>query len=129
MARSTVSRSEKAKPQSRAQAAAGGGWLTRCIPPPICAALDGMGHHWAPQGTIGRHGATWQQAKAFPGLRFIEAGVRFWTPYVFLAGPISWFGLIMAQAWSISSLIGCWPRETVFHHTIRQVACAIFQNS
>ena len=27
-----------------------------------------------------------------------EAGVRFWTPYVFIAGPIAWFGLILAQA-------------------------------
>ena len=27
-----------------------------------------------------------------------EVGVKFWTPYVFIAGPIAWFGLILAQA-------------------------------
>ena len=27
-----------------------------------------------------------------------EVGVKYWSPYVFVAGPISWLGLIKAQA-------------------------------
>ncbi|CAJ1335344.1 unnamed protein product [Effrenium voratum] len=47
-------------------------------------------------------------------LRF--AGVRFWTPYVFLAGPISWFGLIMAQVHPALALVGVVPFMPATHH-------------
>lgn len=48
-------------------------------------------------------------------------GVKFWTPYVFIAGPIAWFGLILAQVHPALALVCIVPfmpatHEHVQHH-------------
>eukprot|EP00913_Durusdinium_trenchii_P023047 g21640.t1 len=50
-----------------------------------------------------------------------EVGVKFWTPYVFIAGPIAWFGLILAQVHPALALVCIVPfmpatHEHVQHH-------------
>ena len=37
-----------------------------------------------------------------------EVGVKYWSPYVFVAGPISWLGLIKAQASSQRMIHNPW---------------------
>lgn len=46
-------------------------------------------------------------------LRF--AGVKYWTPYVFIAGPISWFGLILAQVHPALALVCIVPFMPATH--------------
>lgn len=84
-----------------------GAWRYTCsLPPTICLAL---GSRLAEISQVGM--SMYQCILCWTSLyksTTFQAGVKYWTPYVFIAGPISWFGLILAQVGRKFDFIDRW---------------------